>query len=78
MTNLVLTILDLPSLRGSTEETTHDVRIPQLCITKAEARTSQPHTTQAEAQTSQIRTTQAEARIPQLRIILVEAKAESG
>ena len=73
MTNLGLTVLDLPSLRVSTEETTHNKRSPQLRIMQAEAWTSQLHTMQAEARTSQLRTTQAEARIPQLRIILAEA-----
>ena len=37
MTDLGLTIPDLPSLRRSTEETTHNARITQLCITQAEA-----------------------------------------
>ena len=72
MTDLGLTILDLPSLRGSTAETTHNARITQLRITQAEARTSHYalHTdstsmelriTQAEARTSQLCTTEAEA-----------------
>ena len=37
MIDLGLTIPDLPNLRGSTEETPHNVRIPQLHIILAEA-----------------------------------------
>ena len=39
MIDLELMILDLPSLRGSIEETTHNARILQLRITQVEART---------------------------------------
>ena len=31
LTNLGMTISDLPSLRGSTKETLHNARIPQFC-----------------------------------------------
>ena len=63
MTDLGLTIPNLPSLRGSIEETLHNARILELRIT------------QAESGTPQLRIMQAEARIPQLRTRL--AKAES-
>ena len=55
MTDLGLTIPDLPSLRGSTKETS------QLRIAQAKARTPQLRITQAEAQIPQLRIILAEA-----------------